>query len=76
MTKMRAKTPRLRLGSESYRGLHRQVMESDNWRCQMCGSMQNPQVHHQNFRSQSGSDMEQNLITLCTRCHKRMHPPS
>jgi 5-methylcytosine-specific restriction endonuclease McrA len=73
MNEIRAKTPRLRLNATKYRELHRQVLERDNWRCQMCGSMQHLQVHHQNFRSQSGSDMEQNLITLCTRCHARMH---
>jgi predicted HNH restriction endonuclease len=35
--------------------------------------MQNLQVHHLEFRSQSGSDQEQNLITLCAECHARIH---
>jgi 5-methylcytosine-specific restriction endonuclease McrA len=30
-------------------------------------------VHHLKFRSQSGNDQEQNLITLCAECHERMH---
>jgi 5-methylcytosine-specific restriction endonuclease McrA len=37
------------------------------------GSMQNLQVHHLKFRSQSGGDVEQNLITQCTECHARRH---
>jgi cytochrome c553 len=31
--------------------------------------MQHLQVHHLKFRSQSGGDEEQNLITLCAECH-------
>ena len=73
MNKIRAKIPRLRLDSSSYRELQRQVMERDGWRCQACGSMQNLQVHHLKFRSHSGSDIEQNLITLCAQCHARIH---
>ena len=46
MKKVGCKTPRLRLDSTSYRELHRQVLERDGWRCQVCGSMQHLQVHH------------------------------
>jgi 5-methylcytosine-specific restriction endonuclease McrA len=73
MKKIRARTRRLKLDPENYRELHRQALERDNWRCQMCGSMQHLQVHHLKFRSQSGSDMEQNLITLCAGCHSQLH---
>jgi 5-methylcytosine-specific restriction endonuclease McrA len=71
--KVRCKGPRLRLDATSYRELHRQVLDRDGWRCQTCGSMQNLQVHHLKFRSQSGGDVEQNLLTLCSECHARMH---
>jgi 5-methylcytosine-specific restriction endonuclease McrA len=67
------KTPRLRLDSTSYSKLHQQVLERDSWRCQVCGSMQQLQVHHLKRRSQSGSDVEQNLITLCAECHEQVH---
>ena len=56
MKKLYAKTPRIRLDSERYRELHQQVLQRNRWRCQMCGSMQHLQVHHQKFRSQSGGD--------------------
>ena len=65
--------PRLRLDSTSYGKLHRQVLERDGWRCQYCGTMQHLQVHHLKFRSHSGGDEEQNLITLCSDCHARIH---
>jgi 5-methylcytosine-specific restriction endonuclease McrA len=67
------KTLRLRLDSASYSELHRQVLERDGWRCQACGNLRNLQVHHLNKRSQSGSDAEQNLITLCALCHEQTH---
>ena len=73
MKKVSRKSPRLRLDATSYTELQRQVLERDGWRCQVCGSMQRLQVHHLKFRSQSGGDVEQNLITLCAECHARMH---
>jgi 5-methylcytosine-specific restriction endonuclease McrA len=73
MKTIRPKSPRLRLDSKSYRELHRQVLERDGWRCQACGSMQHLQVHHLELRSQSGGDVEQNLITLCVACHEQVH---
>ena len=32
-----------------------------------------PEVHHRQYRSQSGDDSEQNLITLCVACHRNVH---
>ena len=71
--KSRLKTPRVRLDRESYRFLHRQVLDRDGWHCQVCGKCQNLQVHHLKFRSQLGSDEEQNLIALCAGCHALIH---
>jgi len=65
--------PRLRLHPEEYRELYRQVLERDSWRCQVCGARKNLQVHHLEFRSRSGNDSEDNLITLCVKCHRRTH---
>jgi len=62
MTSIRAKTPRLTLDPENYRQLHRQILERDGWRCQLCGTMSNLEVHHREFRSHSGADSEDNLI--------------
>jgi len=76
MTRIRSKAGRLRLDPVSYENLRQQVLCRDNWRCQSCGALANLEVHHLQFRSQQGDDSELNLITLCTRCHARMHAQS
>ena len=73
MTKIQAKSPRLKLDPKRYAALHRQVLARDNWRCQACGNMRNLEVHHIQFRSHSGPDSGQNLITLCANCHTFYH---
>jgi 5-methylcytosine-specific restriction endonuclease McrA len=73
MSQIRPKQPRLRLDPELYEQLCREVLQRDGWRCQSCGSLKNLQVHRREFRSQSGDDSEQNLITLCRDCHLTLH---
>ena len=62
-----------RLDPLSYEGLRQKILRRDRWRCQFCGTMSNLEVHHREFRSHSGADSEENLITLCTACHARAH---
>ncbi len=57
----------------SYESLRQQILRRDGWRCQSCGTMSNLEVHHREFRSHSGADSEENLITLCTACYCRVH---
>jgi ATP-dependent DNA helicase RecQ len=73
MNGIRLKTERLRLDAVAYENLRQQVLRRDGWRCQSCGAMTNLEVHHQEFRSQSGADSEENLITLCSDCHAAIH---
>jgi len=73
MMKIKRKRPRIRLDQEAYARLHRGILKRDGWRCQRCGSLENLQVHHKRFRSQSGDDSEENLITLCASCHHQIH---
>lgn len=73
MSKIRPKRSRVRLDPDSYRQLCLEVLQRDGWRCQLCGRLENLQVHHQEFRSRSGDDFEQNLITLCADCHSSIH---
>jgi 5-methylcytosine-specific restriction endonuclease McrA len=70
---IRPKTAGLRLDPVSYESLRQQILRRDGWRCQFCGTMSNLEVHHRDFRSRSGADSEENLITLCTACHSSVH---
>jgi 5-methylcytosine-specific restriction endonuclease McrA len=69
----RPKRARLQLDHELYEHLRKQVLRRDGWRCQSCGTMASLEVHHKEFRSHSGDDSEENLITLCTACHEAVH---
>jgi 5-methylcytosine-specific restriction endonuclease McrA len=62
-----------RLDALSYQILRQQILRRDGWRCQSCGTLSNLEVHHREFRSHSGADSEENLITLCSPCHARVH---
>jgi 5-methylcytosine-specific restriction endonuclease McrA len=62
-----------RLDPLSYESLRQQILCRDGWRCQSCGTMSNLEVHHKEFRSHSGADSKENLITLCAACHARVH---
>ena len=70
---IRPKAAPSRLDPLLYENLCQQILRRDSWRCQSCGTMSNLEVHHIEFRSHSGPDSEENLITLCTACHTRVH---
>ena len=70
---LRSKAAPSRLDPLSYESLRQQILRRDNWRCQSCGSMSSLEVHHREFRSHSGADSEENLITLCAACHAGVH---
>jgi len=70
---IRPKTAALRLDPLSYERLRQQVLRRDNWRCQSCGARTNLEVHHTEFRSHSGEDSDENLVTLCAKCHRLLH---
>ena len=73
MTSFRPTRARRRLDPALYEELRNQVLRRDGWRCQFCGMMCDLEVHHKEFRSHSGDDSEENLITLCAQCHAAVH---
>jgi 5-methylcytosine-specific restriction endonuclease McrA len=70
---IRPKSTPSRLDPVSYEQLRQRVLCRDGWRCQSCGTMTNLEVHHRQYRSHSGDDTEENLITLCNACHSSIH---
>ena len=50
------------------------VLHRDDYTCQCCGKKNTRlEVHHIVYRSQGGTDDEDNLITLCEECHSAVH---
>jgi 5-methylcytosine-specific restriction endonuclease McrA len=50
------------------------ILHRDNYTCQCCSKKNcRLEVHHIKFRSNGGTDDEENLITLCEDCHKGVH---
>ena len=50
------------------------ILHRDNYTCQCCSKKNcRLEVHHIKFKSNGGTDDEENLITLCEDCHKGVH---
>jgi HNH endonuclease len=41
--------------------------------CEICEKRIGTDPHHKRFRSQSGDDVDENLIWLCRSCHDDIH---
>ncbi len=67
------KPDRLRLDPDRYHELKMKILERDGWKCQYCGRRDELQIHHMIRRSQRGADCEENLIVLCSPCHRLLH---
>ncbi len=55
--------------------LRRQVLARDHHRCQYpgCRHASFLQIHHRVPLSQGGATELENLVTLCSKCHRRLH---
>ena len=57
-----------------YSSRRKAVLHRDNYTCQCCGKKNcRLEVHHIKFKSNGGTNDEENLITLCEDCHKGVH---
>jgi len=57
-----------------YQNIRAYVLYRDRYICQLCGKKNVPfQLHHVVPRSQNGKDHPDNLITLCSGCHAKVH---
>ena len=60
--------------TKGYYNLKQAVLDRDNYTCQICKKKkQHLHVHHIVFKSQGGSDRMDNLVTLCSECHEKIH---
>ena len=58
----------------SYASRKEAVRARDNYTCQICKAKNTKlEVHHIIFRTNGGTDDEDNLVTLCSDCHSKIH---
>lgn len=52
-----------------------EVMERDDFKCQKCGTPKNLTIHHKEFVRDNPSKIydKDNCITLCRKCHTKLH---
>ncbi len=61
---------------KGYYNVKAYVLNRDNYTCQYCkGGLENRKLetHHIIWKSNGGSDHQNNLITLCKTCHDKVH---
>ena len=70
--------------SKAWERLSAAVRKMDHYQCVLCGSMRRPLIVHHVKKLKDRPDLalslrdpdtgERQLITVCKRCHERLHP--
>ncbi len=60
------------LKSDVWKKRRRQALEADGFRCRICDSGMDLNVHHRSY-DRLGSEAPMDLITLCRQCHAVFH---
>ena len=61
------------LRSDHWRVTRKKRMDLDGQRCVVCGSGENLNVHHLRYDHLGHEDIDQDIVTLCHRCHTTLH---
>lgn len=54
--------------SKEWQDIRKRIFRRDNYKCQICGSCYNLQVHHITYENM-GQEKDADLVTLCEKCH-------
>lgn len=58
---------------KDFENLKMYIRARDSYTCQQCGAKNTPlEIHHITPKTKRGTDQPENLITLCTKCHKQI----
>lgn len=58
--------------SDHWKHTRQAAIERAGWRCMLCDSAYNLQVHHRNY-DRLGEELPTDLLVLCAGCHKKHH---
>lgn len=69
--KTNKKTPKKRVSKSTYE----EVFEASKGKCGLCGTNNNLELHHIQYRSEDKSKIDDpgNCIMLCKECHQKAH---
>lgn len=59
--------------SKHWRKIRKEVLVRDDYRCQICNSNKELQVHHLHYENNLENTKHYQLITVCSKCHKQLH---
>ena len=63
-----------RTSRSDWRRLRKRVLTRDHWTCTGCGQVGGRlEVHHVRKWAESQDDSEDNLVTVCAKCHIAKH---
>ena len=60
------------INSSKWKKIRQKRIEKDGYRCSLCGSAINLNVHHISYDRLGSEDLE-DLVTLCRNCHCTLH---
>ena len=60
---------------EKWTAVRREVLERDGFCCRLCGGNERVEVHHRRKHQQNKEHTPENLITLCSACHRKVRNP-
>ena len=71
---------RKKIDRERFSGMRQAVLARDGYKCVLCGSTEQLQIHHKdhigrNHSADERNDTMENLVTLCASCHIKQHNP-
>lgn len=64
-------TVRDKYGLKEWKKLREIILARDEHRCRLCGAEEYLHIHHRD--NDPTNDSPENLVTLCERCHSRVH---
>lgn len=61
------------LRSEHWKQVRYKRLKYDKFRCRLCGSTENLNVHHTRYDNLRDEDIKHDVVTLCYTCHSMAH---
>lgn len=61
------------INSDLWKIRRERILLRDGYQCRMCGSGKQLRVHHIRYPAIYGTEPDEDLVTLCDACHRKVH---